>query len=75
MLAEAPGTAQIPTALTLTQLLTCTIFVRFYLPCASTTAAMSRELGWKGAAAAAGFALVLALILGLGKLVFEKVQC
>jgi ferrous iron transport protein B len=75
MLAEALGTAQITTALTLTQLLTFTIFVLFYVPCASTIAAMSRELGWKGAAAAAGISLVLALVLGLltrgfGALVF-----
>ncbi|MGO8763342.1 MAG: ferrous iron transport protein B [Desulfobaccales bacterium] len=75
MLTEALGTTQITTALTLAQLLTFTIFVLFYVPCASTIAAMSRELGWKGAAAAAGLSLVLALILGLltrgfGALVF-----
>lgn len=65
MLAEALGTTQITTALTLTQLLTFTIFVLFYVPCASTVAAMSRELGWKGAATAAVLSLILALILGL----------
>jgi ferrous iron transport protein B len=75
MLAEALGTPQIATAMTLTQLLTFTIFVLFYVPCASTIAAMSRELGWKGAATAAGLSLILALILGLltrgfGTLVF-----
>jgi ferrous iron transport protein B len=65
MLTEALGTTQITAALTLTQLLTFTIFVLFYMPCAATIAAMSRELGWKGAAAAAGISLILALILGL----------
>jgi ferrous iron transport protein B len=75
MLTEALGTPQITTAMTLTQLLTFTIFVLFYVPCASTIAAMSRELGWKGAAAAAGLSLILALILGMltrgfGALVF-----
>ncbi|MGA9753621.1 MAG: ferrous iron transport protein B, partial [Desulfobaccales bacterium] len=75
MLTEALGTTQITTALTLAQLLTFTIFVLFYVPCASTIAAMSRELGWKGAAAAAGLSLVLALALalltrGFGALVF-----
>ena len=75
MLTEALGTAKITTVLTLTQLLTFTIFVLFYIPCASTIAAMSRELGWKGAAAAAGLSLILALALGLltrgfGTLVF-----
>jgi len=75
MLAEALGTPQITTALSLTQLLTLTIFVIFYVPCASTVAAMSRELGWKGAATAVALSLILALILGLltrgfGALVF-----
>lgn len=75
MLAEALGTPQITTALTLTQLLTFTIFVLFYIPCASTVAAMSRELGWKGAATAVALSLILALILalltrGFGALVF-----
>ena len=65
MLAAALGTPQITTALTLTQLLTFTIFVMFYIPCASTVAAMSRELGWKGAATAVVLSLILALILGL----------
>jgi ferrous iron transport protein B len=65
MLTEALGTTQITAVLSLTQLLTFTIFVLFYMPCASTIAAMSRELGWKGAAAAAGLSLVLALILGI----------
>jgi ferrous iron transport protein B len=75
MLTEALGTAQITKVLTLPQLLTFTVFVLFYVPCASTIAAMSRELGWKGAATAAGLSLILALILGLltrgfGALVF-----
>jgi ferrous iron transport protein B len=75
MLAAALGTPQITTALTLTQLLTFTIFVLFYIPCASTVAAMSRELGWKGAATAVVLSLILALILGVltrgfGALVF-----
>jgi ferrous iron transport protein B len=65
MLTAALGTPQITTALTLNQLLTFTIFVLFYIPCASTIAAMSRELGWKGAATAAGLSLILGLILGL----------
>jgi ferrous iron transport protein B len=65
MLTEALGTTQITAVLTLTQLLTFTIFVLFYVPCASTIAALSREVGWKGAAAATGLSLVLALILGM----------
>jgi ferrous iron transport protein B len=75
MLTEALGTTQITAVLTFAQLLTFTIFVLFYMPCASTIAAMSRELGWKGAATAAACSLVLALILGVltrgfGALVF-----
>jgi len=65
MLTEALGTIQITGALTLTQLLTFTIFVLFYIPCASTIAALSREVGWKGAAAAAVCSLALATGLGL----------
>jgi ferrous iron transport protein B len=65
MLTEALGTTQITAVLSLTQLLTFTIFVLFYVPCASTIAAMSRELGWKGAATATGLSLILALILGM----------
>ena len=75
MLTEALGTAQITAALTLTQLLTFTIFVLFYMPCASTIAAMSREVGWKGAATAAVLSLALAtglavLTRAFGALVF-----
>jgi ferrous iron transport protein B len=65
MLIEALGTTQITTVLTAAQLLTFTIFVLFYMPCASTIAAMSRELGWKGALTAALLSLALATSLGL----------
>ncbi len=65
MLTQALGTTHVTTVLTLTQLLTFTIFVLFYMPCASTIAAMGRELGWKGAGVAAGLSLILALILGV----------
>lgn len=75
MLTEALGTTQITTALTLTQLLTFTVFVIFYIPCAATIAALSREVGWKGAAIAVVSTLALATILalltrGFGALVF-----
>jgi ferrous iron transport protein B len=75
MLSEALGTTHITTALSLSQLLTFTIFVLFYIPCASTIAALSRELGWKGAATAVLATLALATGLGLltrtfGALVF-----
>jgi ferrous iron transport protein B len=65
MLTQALGTTHVTAVLTLTQLLTFTIFVLFYMPCASTIAAMGRELGWKGAGVAAGISLVLALVLGV----------
>jgi ferrous iron transport protein B len=75
MLAEALGTTHITSALTLTQLLTFTVFVIFYIPCAATIAALSREIGWKGAATAMICTLVLATALallarGFGALVF-----
>jgi ferrous iron transport protein B len=65
MLNEALGTTRVQTVLTHTQLLTFTIFVIFYIPCASTIAALSRETGWKGATLAVVGSLALALVLGL----------
>jgi ferrous iron transport protein B len=65
MLSEALGTTQLHTVLTPTQLLTFSIFVLFYIPCAATVAALSREVGWKGAATAVAGSLALALALGL----------
>ncbi|MDD5643744.1 MAG: ferrous iron transport protein B, partial [Syntrophales bacterium] len=55
MLNEALGTTNITAVLSTAQLLTFTIFVLFYVPCASTIAALSRELGWKQA----GLAVVI----------------
>ncbi len=65
MLNEALGTTNIAGVLSLAQLLTFTIFVLFYVPCASTIAALSRELGWKQAGLAVVISLGLALVLGL----------
>jgi ferrous iron transport protein B len=65
MLTEALGTTQITTALTHAQLLTFTVFVIFYIPCAATIAALSREIGWKGAATAVVSTLALATFLAL----------
>jgi ferrous iron transport protein B len=65
MLSEALGTTQLSTVLSPTQLLTFTVFVLFYIPCAATIAALGREVGWKGAAAAVAVSLALALVLGL----------
>ncbi len=65
MLSEALGTTQLSTVLSPTQLLTFTVFVLFYIPCAATIAALGREVGWKGAAAAVAVSLALALALGL----------
>jgi len=65
MLNEALGTTQLHTVLTSAQLLTFTIFVLFYIPCASTIAALSRELGWKGTATAVTGTLALAIGLGV----------
>jgi ferrous iron transport protein B len=75
MLTEALGTTHITEVLSLAQLLTFTIFVLFYIPCAATIAALSREIGWKGAAVAVVSSLALATGLALlarafGALVF-----
>jgi ferrous iron transport protein B len=65
MLGEALGTTNITAVLSVAQLLTFTVFVLFYVPCASTIAALSRELGWKQAGLAVVFSSGLALILAL----------
>ncbi|MFW6123524.1 MAG: ferrous iron transport protein B [Thermodesulfobacteriota bacterium] len=65
MLAAALGTTEIQAVLTQTQLLTFTVFVLFYIPCAATIAALGREIGWRGAAAAVVVSLALALTLAL----------
>lgn len=65
MLSAALGTPDIQAALTREQLLTFTVFILFYIPCAATIAALSRETGWKGAALAVFASLSLALGLGL----------
>ena len=65
MLTQALGTTHITEALSLAQLLTFTIFVLFYIPCAATIAALSREIGWKGAAIAVVSSLALATGLAL----------
>ena len=65
MLNEALGTTDLQSVLTQTQLLTFTVFMLFYIPCAATIAALSREIGWKGATAAVIASLSLALALGL----------
>ncbi|MBM4284752.1 MAG: ferrous iron transport protein B [Deltaproteobacteria bacterium] len=65
MLNEALGTTQLHTVLTPAQLLTFTVFVLFYIPCASTVAALSREVGWKGAFLSIFASLALALSLGM----------
>jgi ferrous iron transport protein B len=75
MLGEALGTTNITAVLSQAQLLTFTVFVLFYVPCASTIAALSKELGWKQAGLAVVVSLGLALVLGVltrsfGALVF-----
>lgn len=65
MLNEALGTTQVQSVLSQAQLLTFTVFVLFYIPCASTIAALSREVGWRGAALAVIASLSLALALGI----------
>jgi ferrous iron transport protein B len=65
MLNEALGATDLASVLTLNQLLTFTIFMLFYVPCASTIAALSRETGWRGAALGVAGSLALALALAL----------
>uniref|UniRef100_A0A7C3V744 Ferrous iron transport protein B n=1 Tax=Desulfobacca acetoxidans TaxID=60893 RepID=A0A7C3V744_9BACT len=65
MLSTALGTTDLQAVLTPGQLLTFTVFILFYIPCAATIAALGRETGWKTTALAVFGSLALALALGL----------
>jgi ferrous iron transport protein B len=53
-------------ALTVTQLVTFTVFVVFYTPCLATLATMAGNLGKKLTAAAAAYSLAIAIALAVG---------
>lgn len=65
MLFQALGTQDVISVMTKTQILTFTLFVVFYIPCLATLGIMTKEIGWKKTAAAAGVTFLLALIIAL----------
>jgi len=65
MLIQALGTTQIDTVMSAGQILVFTIFVTFYIPCLATLATMAKEIGKKLTFAAAAYAFVLAVVLGV----------
>jgi ferrous iron transport protein B len=66
MLMQAMGTMNLGRALTVTQLVTFTVFVVFYTPCLATLATMAGNLGKKLTAAAAAYSLAIAIALAVG---------
>jgi ferrous iron transport protein B len=75
MLMQALGTTQVLSVMSVAQVLIFTLFVTFYLPCLATLASMTREIGWKLTAAAAGALLALAVVVSLGaRAVFQLLQ-
>ena len=65
MLVQALGTTDVNTVMTTQQLLTFTLFVVFYVPCIATIAVLTKQLGWRGAAAISGFTVVVAVVVSV----------
>jgi ferrous iron transport protein B len=65
MLTQAIGTTEILNVLTQQQILTFTIFITFYIPCAATMVVLWRELNHKLMVSIVVFSLLLAFILSL----------
>jgi len=63
MLIQAIGTSNIAAVMSTTQIMTFTIFVIFYVPCAATIAVLWKEIGSKRTLFAVAFTFVLAVIL------------
>ena len=65
MLIQAIGTSNIATVMSATQIMTFTIFVIFYVPCAATIAVLWKEIGSKRTLFAIAFTSILAVILAI----------
>lgn len=67
LLFSALGTNNVLEVLSLTQILSFTIFVTFYIPCLATIAALAKELSWSKALSismlTAGIAVFLAVVI------------
>ena len=65
MLLQALGTKDILTVMNKGQILTFTIFVVFYIPCAATIAALWREIGGKKTGLAIIFSVMIAFTVAI----------
>ena len=63
MLIQALGTANVVSVMSTTQIMTFTIFIIFYIPCAATIAVLWREIGSKRTLFTIAFTFILAIIL------------
>ena len=63
MLVQALGATNISTVMSTTQIMTFTIFVLFYVPCAATIAVLFREIGSKRTAFTMVFTFIIAILL------------
>lgn len=66
LLFTALGTQNVTSVMSITQILTFTVFITFYIPCLSTYAALARELNHKRAVIITAFSVVLAIVLSIG---------
>jgi ferrous iron transport protein B len=60
MLVQALGTTQVDTVLSVSQMMTFTLFVVFYVPCVATVAVMAKEMGWRDTLWISGLTIVVA---------------
>lgn len=65
MLFQALGTQQVGDVLTLTQILTFTVFVVFYIPCVATIGALAKQIKWRSTGLVVVLTLAIALVMGL----------
>ncbi|MEA1939939.1 MAG: ferrous iron transport protein B, partial [Candidatus Caldatribacteriota bacterium] len=65
MLIQALGTSNIITVMSITQIMTFTIFIIFYVPCVATIAVLWSEIGSKRTLFTIAFTFIIAIILGV----------
>ncbi|MCK5148388.1 ferrous iron transport protein B [bacterium] len=65
MLFQALGTQQVSDVLSMTQILTFTVFVVFYIPCVATIGALAKQIKWRSTTLIVILSLVIAIIMGL----------
>ncbi len=63
MLTQALGTTNVISVMSVTQILTFTVFITFYIPCVATMAVLGKELDYKWMLIVIGFTLGLAILL------------